>query len=401
MVAAQFGVLYFLGLYEARAVSKPRDHVGALVAAAVLQALLLIAVYFFAQDLNFPRSIFVVLAGLNAALLIAWRLGTRSLARSEPRRRVVVVGSNASAAEVIRTIRVQHWLGMDIVGAVAGDGGEPAFGDVPVLGRREDLPAVCERHDVDEVIIASDLDWQDRLLDALSRWKGRARISVVPSPYEILISRTEHLRLHDIPLVEVIRAPESGGASVAKRVFDVVLAAALALALVPVMLLVALAIKLSSRGPVLYRQERVGKDGKVFTMLKFRTMREGAERLTGPVLAAANDPRVTRLGRLLRATRLDELPQLANVLCGEMSFVGPRPERPEFARSFEREINGYAERFTVRPGLTGYAQVNGEYHTSAATKLKYDLAYIHNRSLWLDLKILSETFKVMLTRRGI
>jgi exopolysaccharide biosynthesis polyprenyl glycosylphosphotransferase len=403
LLLAQLGVLYFFGLYEARALSKPRDHVGVLVAAAVLQALVLIAVYFFAQDLTFPRSIFVVLAALNAAILIAWRLGTRSLARSYPRRRVLVVGSNAAAAEVIHTIRGQHWLGMDIVGAVGSENGlaHPVFGDVPVLGRREDLPALCERHDVDEVIIASDLDWQDRLLAALSRWKGRARVCVVPSPYEILISRTEHLRLHDIPLVEVIREPESGGASVAKRVFDVVLAAVLALLLLPVMALVAVAIGLTSRGPVLYHQDRVGKDGRAFTMVKFRTMHEGAERLTGPVLAAENDPRVTWLGRLLRATRLDELPQLWNVLRGEMSFVGPRPERPEFSRRFETEIHGYAERFTVRPGLTGYAQVNGEYHTSTATKLKYDLAYIHNRSLWLDLKILSETVKVMLTRRGI
>ena len=136
-------------------------------------------------------------------------------------------------------------------------------------------------------------------------------------------------------------------------------------------------------------------------MVKFRTMQVGAERSTGPVLASENDPRVTWLGRYLRAARLDELPQLWNVLRGDMSFVGPRPERPEFVGQFQQDIHGYAERFMVRPGLTGYAQVNGEYHTSAPTKLKYDLAYIYNRSLWLDLKILSETVKVMLTRQGI
>ena len=136
-------------------------------------------------------------------------------------------------------------------------------------------------------------------------------------------------------------------------------------------------------------------------MVKFRTMHAAAERVTGAVLAAENDPRVTWLGRYLRALRLDELPQLWNVLVGDMSFVGPRPERPEFVGRYQREIQGYAERLKVRPGLTGYAQVNGEYHTSAPTKLKYDLAYIYNRSLWLDLKILSETVKVMLTRRGI
>jgi len=403
MLLAQAGVLYFLGLYEAHALHRPRDHLGAVVAATGLQALLLIAVYFFRQDLLFPRSIFVVFAGLNATLLVAWRLGSQPLMGSYPRRRVLVVGTNAAAAEVIDTIRVQHWLGMDIVGAVAGDGVRPtALRDVPVLGSRDELPALCREHDVDEVIIASDPVWQDRLVDSLGRAGGtRARICVVPSPYEILIGRTEHLRLHDIPLIEVIREPLAGGASAAKRVFDVSLAALLFVVGLPIMLLVALGVRLTSHGPVLFRQERVGKDGRSFTIIKFRTMHMGAERGTGPVLATENDPRATWLGRYLRAARLDELPQLWNVLHGDMSFVGPRPERPEFVGQFERDIDGYAERFRVRPGLTGYAQVNGEYHTSAATKLKYDLAYIYNRSLWLDLKILSETVKVIMTRRGI
>ena len=403
MFGSQAGVLYFLGLYEAHALRRPRDHVGALVAAAGLQALLLIAIYFFRQDLNFPRSIFVVFAGANAALLVAWRLGSRSLMGSYPRRRVLVVGTNRAAAEVIDTLRVQHWLGMDIVGTLGSDGpGAASVGGIPLLGRREDLPALCRAHDIDEVIIASDPVWQDHLLDALGRSEGvRARVCVVPSPYEILIGRPEHLRLHDIPLIEVIRDPVAGGAGVAKRVFDACLATVLLVLALPVMLLVGLAVRLTSPGPVLFRQERVGKDHHPFTMVKFRTMRADAEEHTGPVLAIENDPRVTWLGRFLRATRLDELPQLWNVLRGDMSFVGPRPERPEFAGEFERDIEGYGERFKVRPGLTGYAQVNGEYHTSAATKLKYDLAYMHNRSLWLDFKILADTVKVILTRRGV
>ena len=403
MLAAQVGTLYFLGLYEVRAATNPRDSVAALVFAPVVQALLLIAVYFFRQDLLFPRSIFVVFAALNAAFLVAWRLGNRGLMGSYPRRRVLVVGTNEAAAEVIETIRVQDWLGRDICGAVAGDGTRPvALAGVPVLGGRDDLPALCERYDVDEVIIASDVAWQDRLLDALGRVQtSRARICVVPSPYEMLIGRPKHLRLHDIPLIEVIPDPAGGGTSAAKRGFDVVLATILLVLALPLMLLVSLAIQATSRGPVLYVQQRVGKDARPFTMVKFRTMRVGAERSTGPILAVENDPRITWLGRYLRAARFDELPQLWNVLRGDMSFVGPRPERPEFVDEFVREIQGYMGRLKVRPGLTGYAQVNGEYHTSAPTKLKYDLAYIYNRSLWLDLKILSETVKVILTRRGV
>src|SRR6059058_5546154 len=292
MLGAQVGVLYFLGLYEPRALGNPRAQAGTIAAAAGLQALILIAVYFFRQDLVFPRSIFVVFAGLNAALLFAWRLGSRSLMGAYPRRRVLVVGTNAAAAEVIDTIRVQHWLGMDIVGAVSGDGASAAaLRDVPLLGPREELPALFARHDVDEVIIASEHSWQDRLLDSLSRPQGpRARVCVVPSPYEILIGRPEHLRLHDIPLIEVIREPATGGASAAKRLFDVVLALVLLVAALPVMLLVALAIRLTSRGPVLYTQTRVGKDGRPFTMVKFRRCTPPPSARPGP----CSRPRTTR-----------------------------------------------------------------------------------------------------------
>ena len=403
MILAQLGALYFFGLYEVRALTSPREYLGPLLAAPIVQSLILVAVYFFAQDLTFPRSIFVVLTLLNGAAMVGWRIGSRSLLGSYPRRRVLVVGSNNAASEVVNTIRVQSWLGMDVVGTVGSDGTRPpSTTDVPVLGVREELPTLCQRHDVDDVIIASDLGWQDRLIDEMSRWHGpRARISVVPSPYEVSIGRPGHLRLHDIPLIEVVTDPLAGAASGVKRVFDLVVAIPMFALALPVMLIVAVLVRVSSSGPVIYTQQRVGKDGRPFTMIKFRTMRRDAERGTGPILAAENDPRVTWLGRFLRATRLDELPQLWNLLRGDMSFVGPRPERPEFVAQYVKDIQGYGERFRVRPGLTGYAQVNGEYHTSPTTKLKYDLAYIHNHSLWLDLKILSETVKVILTRRGV
>ena len=407
MLAAQLLVLYLLGLYDTRALINPRDHLAPIGAAAVLQALLMVSVYFFRQDLAFPRSVFLVDAALNGLLLAGWRLVCRPLMGRYPRRRVLVVGTGSGATEVIETIRTQHWLGMDIVGAVAMNGARPVLSggaaDVPVVGNRDELPSLCQRYDADEVIIVSEGAWQDRLLDSLSRWDGdRAQIYIVPSPYEILIGRREHLRLHDIPLIEVLHdEPIAAGGVAVKRAFDAALATVLFLLALPVMAVVALALAMTSGRPIIFRQTRVGKDGSPFTMYKFRTMQHGAEEETGPVLAVENDPRVTVLGRVLRGTRLDEFPQLWNVLRGDMSFVGPRPERPEFVQQFEQDIQGYRERFKVRPGLTGYAQVNGEYHTSATTKLKYDLAYMYNRSIWLDLKILSETAKVMLTRRGV
>jgi len=406
MLVTQVFVLYVLGLYDTRALTNPRDHLAALGGAATLQALLMVAVYFFRGDLVFPRSVLLLHAAINAALLDGWRLACRPLMGRYPRRRVLVVGTGKAASEVIETIRTQRWLGMDIVGAVSMNRSDPHLtgcsADVPVVGNRDDLPALCARHDADEVIIVSEGGWQDRLLDALSRWPGeRAQMYVVPSPYEILIGRRENLRLHDIPLIEVLHDEPAAGGVVVKRIFDVVLAALLLVPALPIVTLAAFAMVLTSGRPVIFRQTRVGKDGRPFTMFKLRTMHREAEQETGPVLAVENDPRVTVLGRLLRGTRLDELPQLWNVLRGDMSFVGPRPERPEFVRDYETEIQGYHERFKVRPGLTGYAQVNGEYHTSATTKLKYDLAYMYNRSIWLDLKILSETAKVMLTRRGV
>jgi exopolysaccharide biosynthesis polyprenyl glycosylphosphotransferase len=199
----------------------------------------------------------------------------------------------------------------------------------------------------------------------------------------------------------VLKDPREDLAFLIKEIVDVGLAMALLLLSFPILGAAALSIKLTSPGPALYRQRRVGRDGKEFIMYKLRTMVDRAEAETGPVLAGPADERITRVGRLLRVTRIDEIPQLLNVLNGTMSLVGPRPERPEFVSEFLQTIPGYAERLQVKPGLTGLAQVNGEYHTSPEYKLKYDLAYIYNYSLWLDIRILTETVKVMLTRRGV
>jgi exopolysaccharide biosynthesis polyprenyl glycosylphosphotransferase len=200
--------------------------------------------------------------------------------------------------------------------------------------------------------------------------------------------------------------PQAGQASrfeaALHRLFDIVLSLALLVFTLPLMLLTALAIRLDSPGPVLYRQERVGLAGRTFTLLKFRSMRRDAE-AGGPVWAAQGDPRVTRVGSFIRLTRIDELPQLLNILRGEMSFIGPRPERPHFVAQLERVLPFYAERTRVKPGLTGWAQVNYPYGASvedARAKLSYDLYYVHHRSLLLDLLILLATVRVVLFQRG-
>jgi exopolysaccharide biosynthesis polyprenyl glycosylphosphotransferase len=188
-----------------------------------------------------------------------------------------------------------------------------------------------------------------------------------------------------------------------KRVFDIVISFVVLIGFLPLWILVAVTIKLTSRGPVLFQQRRIGRAGKRFVLHKFRSMIEDAERDTGPVWAQKNDRRVTKIGRVLRRMRLDEIPQLINVLKGEMSLVGPRPERPYFVEKLAQEIPLYSRRLNVKPGLTGWAQIKHNYDTSlddVREKVKYDLYYIENMSLSLDLKILTRTILVTLTGSG-
>jgi len=184
-----------------------------------------------------------------------------------------------------------------------------------------------------------------------------------------------------------------------KRVMDIVLSLIGLVIAIPLMLIFGIAIKLESKGPVFYSQERVGKNGKVFMLYKLRSMYQNAEE-NGAKWAEKDDPRVTKVGRIMRKTRIDELPQLFNVLKGDMSIVGPRPERPIFTYQFNEEIPGFVNRLQVKPGLTGWAQVNGGYELDPAEKLEYDLYYIENRSIWMDIKIMLNTVKVILTGKG-
>ena len=202
----------------------------------------------------------------------------------------------------------------------------------------------------------------------------------------------------DIPMQRVTRMLLTVEQRVLKRILDIAVAVTALIILSPVMLITAVMIKLDSKGPVLYSQERVGLYGKTFFVHKFRSMKQDAEAKCGPVLAAEGDPRITKFGRFMRATRLDELPQLFNVLKGEMSIVGPRPERPFFVKQFIAQKPEYDYRHNVKPGITGLAQIAGKYNTSAYDKLIYDLLYIQDFSVKTDLMIMLQTFKVLLTK---
>lgn len=226
----------------------------------------------------------------------------------------------------------------------------------------------------------------------------KKQIFFVPTLYELACKNTGFLLVDDIPMQRVTRMLLTAEQRVLKRILDIAVVVTALIILSPVMLITAVMIKLDSKGPVLYSQERVGLYGKTFFVHKFRSMKQDAEAKCGPVLAAEGDPRITKFGRFMRATRLDELPQLFNVLKGEMSIVGPRPERPVFVKQFIAQKPEYDYRHNVKPGITGLAQIAGKYNTSAYDKLIYDLLYIQDVSIKTDLMIMLQTFKVLLTK---
>jgi exopolysaccharide biosynthesis polyprenyl glycosylphosphotransferase len=314
------------------------------------------------------------------------------------------VGSGEVTQQLPKEVERSSEFGLAVVGIVSDriPKGQIISG-CKVLGDRSSIPLLIKEHAIEEVILTPESSWKDRLVESISSLEtsSHVRISIVPSVYEILIGRIRHFHFHDIPLIDVVREPSDPVGSFLKRSRDIVLVMLGLIMLLPIWVVVAIAIKLSDGGRIFYIQNRVGRLGKTFRIMKFRTMRGGAERETGTVLESLNDPRFTPVGRWLRRYRIDETPQLLNVLKGDMSLVGPRPDRPAFVARFIDEIPGYAERQKVKPGITGLAQIRCQYHTDPSIKLKYDLAYIYNYSFLLDLVIMAETMRIVLRRQGV
>jgi len=403
VVASQVFWLHVSGVYDnpdARRGVFPRILQGGLV-----HVLFLMAFYYVTRDIGFPRSVFLSYFVLDLLLLTAWHTLVPRVVRARRPLRLLVVGLSRPAEQFVARVRAGALGEVDLVGLVSA-GSEPVaagteFAGCPVLGNRDDLPRLAAERRVDEVLLIPGEAWQDALLDSLRRDSTLStRLLVAPSAYETMIGRLEFLNLEDLLTLEIARWPGSTSMRAAKRAADAALALVLLVLLSPLMLVAALLVKLQDGGPVFFRQERVGERLRPFVIHKFRSMRPDAEAGTGPVLATADDPRVTPWGRFMRATRLDELPQLWNVLVGQMSFVGPRPERPEFVRGFLAELKCYGERFKVKPGLTGLAQVHGRYLSTAENKLRYDLAYVYHQSMWLDVVLVLQTLRVVLTRKG-
>ncbi|MBO0728076.1 MAG: undecaprenyl-phosphate glucose phosphotransferase [Acidimicrobiaceae bacterium] len=318
--------------------------------------------------------------------------------------RALVVGASAAADLVIQRIRMFPDYGFQLVGVVADElRAGTSIGGVDVVGRTAELRQVVEEHNVDQVFIASPDLSHDRILRLVESCRDQpVEFRIVPSMLEIMTSRVVSDQLDGIPLLQFRRSLEmSGTQATLKRTFDLVVGGLCLMIALPVMAVVALLIRLTSAGPVVLRQARVGLNEHRFDMLKFRSMRKDAEAKTGPVWASADDGRRTRLGRFLRRFSLDELPQLWNVVRGDMSLVGPRPERPVFVEQFKSTFDGYGDRHRTRPGLTGWAQVNDlRGHTPVEERLIYDLYYIENWSLAFDVKIILITLVRVFTHKN-
>jgi len=391
---------YVLGLFDDVRRIRYREIVTLTFAGCALQTLTVASIFFMTNQ-AYPRTVIIIFAGLNFLALCAWRIYVKAEV-AKVRTRVLVVGEDSSSVqEIIQEIESSPWMGLRIVGLVLYRNGHREGLKYPILGELDEIQDIITRYSVREIVFASKQSWKDRFLNSLSQLQASTsvRVAIIPSPFEMVIGRLRHVNIHDTPLIELSRNPNEPLERFLKRGFDLVASAIGLILFLPLLALLAIIIKLTSPGPIFYRQDRVGYAGKTFRVVKFRTMIDGAEDRSGETFAEENDPRVTPPGRFLRRFRIDEIPQLWNVLCGEMSFVGPRPERPKFVRAFLEEVPGYNERHKVKPGITGLAQVRSFYDTAAEKKLKYDLAYIYNYSFSLDLLILVQTIKTVLRRK--
>ncbi len=366
--------------------------------ATVLSTLVLVGVSYFIRE-RYSRLTIVLFAGFAFVSLSAVRLAFRALF-NELRRRgvnlktILVVGAGALGQRVVETIEQHRELGFKVTGLLTRKPEKVGTTVLrtPVIGLFSDLERVLDEKPVDQVILALPLDEQGQLREIMEVLALRTvDVKVVPDLFNYVTLRGGLEEFGGLPIISLQGAPLEGWNRIAKRAFDILLSSVALLLLAPLMGVLAVLVKLTSRGPIFYAQERMGMDGHLFHMFKFRTMRVDAEK-EGARFATPNDDRRTPIGAFLRKTSLDELPQFWNVFVGDMSLVGPRPERPVFIEEFKKQIPRYHLRHMVKSGITGWAQINGlRGDTSIKDRIDYDLYYIENWSLLFDLKILLRT----------
>ena len=406
MAALIFSILIVLFFYRQyympRAVSRV-DQFYSVFAGVSIGTMMAVAISVFSFknsifEVDFPRamiiytwvlSIILIMLGRIAHQAIRSKLSDRGLGRD----RLLIVGSGEVARIILQRIQWSPQLGYDLVGIVNGEEGEHEVLNVPVIGEPEDLPELIDEFGIDEVIVAMPEKGHREVMGVISYCeRGRVSIKVFPDFFQFIASEVDIDDLGGLPLLSIRDYAMRGYQLIFKRIMDLFGALIGLILLSPFMLFTALVIKLESPGPVFFIQERMGLDGRPFLMIKFRSMREDAEK-DGPGWTTKDDPRRTKLGTLMRKLEMDELPQFINVLLGEMSLIGPRPEQTYYVNLFRESVPGYMERHREKAGMTGWAQVNGlRGDTSILERTKYDIWYTENWSILLDIKILLRTF---------
>jgi exopolysaccharide biosynthesis polyprenyl glycosylphosphotransferase len=399
-------------LYVPRRGITSSDQLGAIFVSIAIGGVVAMAISAFTpRGLLPPPTVLISFWGFSILTVWLARMGMDELARQGRRRglapeRLLVVGSSEEAQAIVQRIIDSPELGYRIVGMVAGGDSRPpgaSEGEVPLLGSLDDLPLLLSQYRVGEVVIADPRVSNAEILDVVAACdRAQANVKVLPDVFHLVMREVGASEFGGLPMLQVRDVNLRGWNLLVKRAIDVVGAAVLLVLLSPLMVLVALAVKLTSpRGPVFFVQERVGVNGRPFPCVKFRSMHADAEAASGPVWAAPNDDRTTPLGRFLRRYSIDELPQLVNVLVGDMSLVGPRPERPFFVAQFSQLIPRYDKRHQEKAGVTGWAQVNGlRGQTPVTERTLYDLFYVEHWSPAFDLKILLKTIAAVIRGRN-
>jgi sugar transferase (PEP-CTERM system associated) len=396
---------YYNDLYDLTVVASNRELVVRLLQAAGAAAIVLAVAAFAAPSLILDPGTFVTALGVFVVAVITWRVTFNYFARDPHlEERILIVGTGPTARMLARQMGTQQDFAYRLVGFVQEQHDVPVVRQHDILGTPDEMDRIIRNRHVDRIVVGLS-DRRGRLpIEPLLRAKlSGVRVEDATTTYERLTGKIliDDLKPSWLIFSDGFRA--SRGTRFVKRMIDLALSILLGLVTLPLMVLTAIAVKLDSAGPALYCQERVGENGRLFNIYKFRSMRQDAERAGQPIWAREKDDRVTRVGRVIRLTRLDELPQLWNVMRGDMSFVGPRPERSFFVEQLARDIPFYMQRHAVKPGLTGWAQVKYRYGSTiedAMEKLRYDLYYVKHLSIVFDLTIVLDTVKVILFGKG-
>ena len=399
--------MYYADLYDLKTVLRAHSLFMKLFQSIVAAAIILTVIFYFIPQLIIDHRALPISLVMIFSSLIVWRMLYRRLQKSNNiKSKILILGSSQEARKIAEDLLCYQPIGYELKGFIddTGNKSDPSIVHPKILGNYKQLQEIVERENIDKVVVALS-DCRGKLpMEALLACKLQGvEVEEGATFYEQVCSKIMLENLRPSWLVFSQDFSISQHLCFLKRLVDILLSVLGLILAAPLMIVVAMLIKIDSQGPVFYRQQRVGQHGQRFTLFKFRSMRDDAEAITGPIFADKDDLRITRVGSVLRTTRVDELPQLLNVLRGEMSFVGPRPERPFFVELFAKEIPYYSQRLSVKPGITGWAQVYYPYGATlvdAMEKLQLDLYYIKNISLILDVFIIMKTLKIMVLGKG-